>query len=572
MNSDFYKDWSKRLIGKQSAAAYKGAETGLAATAKAHYDEEKRVNDEASANASKASGGLSNDPTAVATRRCLELGGTAAGCMGKGFMSGFMDMVGVNTEEIVGPGRAGVILFGGYKNPGTTVSLGFSAETVTIGGCGKLVAGGHAYTLEKRPGSLRVTVENEPRPIVLTMRPDGGLTGPGPVDVKGSIITGYHNVTETLYANGQPVVDASCGGVCSKTTSVADYAPKIERCTIGSLAVPPPPKPTSANAQPAGDSGMMGMLTGFVDAIGGEGGEPGLRMTGKYGSGTLLLDFGAGTVTLDCGQAHVRQPYTVENTPNQLLVHVENSGGPFTLAVEPDNTLRGSGSTAVNGRLVTGMNGDNVAFAPHSERCDVATLSPKTGSAPTTHTAPSTSVAANAPVAPPAAETASRVSAASVEVAPGPRPALAPAAAPSTAPVRAAMRVAITADFPSGSNPMVGQSVMVMKERMDEVLRKLGVAVTANATPGQAMQTLATTCKATNCRAVIDGMGHYFVTTVKLDSAGKAILSAQATTGPYFFFAIVRTANGSMVWDIPANLRAGDNAIALTATNAELIH
>src|SRR6266550_1639095 len=31
MNSDFYKDWSKRLIGPQSVAAYKGAETGLAA-------------------------------------------------------------------------------------------------------------------------------------------------------------------------------------------------------------------------------------------------------------------------------------------------------------------------------------------------------------------------------------------------------------------------------------------------------------------------------------------------------------------------------------------------------------
>src|SRR5207245_2515332 len=29
MNSDFYKDWSKRLIGPQTAAAYKGAETGL---------------------------------------------------------------------------------------------------------------------------------------------------------------------------------------------------------------------------------------------------------------------------------------------------------------------------------------------------------------------------------------------------------------------------------------------------------------------------------------------------------------------------------------------------------------
>jgi hypothetical protein len=570
MNSDFYKDWSKRLIGKQSAAAYKGAETGLAATAKAHFDEEKRVNDEARANASKASGGLSNDATAVATRRCLELGGTPSGCMGKGFMSGFMDLVGVNTEEIVGPGRAGVILFGAYKNPGTTMSLGFGAETVTLGGCGKLVPGGHAYTLEKRPGSLRVTVENEPHPIVLTMRLDGGLTGPGLIDVKGSIITGYHNVTETLYMNGQPVVDASCGGVCSKTTSVADYAPKIERCTIGSLAAPPPPKPAPANAQPAGDSGILGMLTGFVDSIGvGGGGEPGLRMTGKYGGGMLLLDFSAGTVTLDCGQAHVRQPYTVENTPNQLLIHVENSGGPFTLAVEPNNTLRGSGSTSVNGRLVTGMNGDNVAFAPHSERCDVAALSPKTGSAPTTHTSSSTAVAVNTPSALPAAEPAVRPSA-TVEAASSERPAVAPASAPSTE-VRASMRVAIAADFPSGSNPMVGQSVMVMRERMDEVLRKLGVAIPTNATPGQAMQTLATTCKATNCRAVIDGMGHYFVTTVKLDAAGKATLSAQAATGPYSFFAFVRTPNGSMVWDIPANLRAGDNAITLTATNAELV-
>src|SRR6266851_4730675 len=74
MNSDFYKDWSKRLIGPQTAAAYKGAEAGLGATAKAHFDEQKRVNDEARAAASRpdttTSGGLSNDPTAVATRRC----------------------------------------------------------------------------------------------------------------------------------------------------------------------------------------------------------------------------------------------------------------------------------------------------------------------------------------------------------------------------------------------------------------------------------------------------------------------------------------------------------------------
>ena len=73
--------------------------------------------------------------------------------------------------------------------------------------------------------------------------------------------------------------------------------------------------------------------------------EPGLRMAGKYSSSTgLILDFGGDAVTLDCGPAHVKQPYTVENAPTQLLIHVNNNGGPFTLAVAPDNTLRGSGS------------------------------------------------------------------------------------------------------------------------------------------------------------------------------------------------------------------------------------
>ena len=131
MNSDFYTDWSKRLIGKQSAAAYKNAETQLAATAQAHYDQEMQQYKQDSAAQQAAdkqifgTQGLSNDPTAVATRRCLELGGSSIGCMGKGLTSGFMDLIGFNTEDIAGPGRAGVILSGLYKNPATTPTLTF---------------------------------------------------------------------------------------------------------------------------------------------------------------------------------------------------------------------------------------------------------------------------------------------------------------------------------------------------------------------------------------------------------------------------------------------------------------
>src|SRR5258708_1923498 len=134
MNDVFYKDWSKRLIGPQSAAAYKGAEAGLAASGQKHYEQEMAdyKRDSAAQQAADkqifGTQGLSNDPTAVATRRCLELGGSSVGCMGKGFTSGLMDLIGFGAEaqeEFTGPGKAGVVLSGVYKNPAVATTLGF---------------------------------------------------------------------------------------------------------------------------------------------------------------------------------------------------------------------------------------------------------------------------------------------------------------------------------------------------------------------------------------------------------------------------------------------------------------
>ena len=108
---------------------------------------------------------------------------------------------------------------------------------------------------------------------------------------------------------------------------------------------------------------------------------------------------------------------------------------------------------------------------------------------------------------------------------------------------------------------------------MDQVLRELGIPVPANSTAAQAMQTLAATCQKTNCNPVFSGLSNYYVTAVKLDSTGKAVLAATAATGSYFIYAVVRTPNGtSYVWDVPVDLHAGDNAISLDAKNAEVIH
>jgi hypothetical protein len=539
MNGVFYKDWTARLIGPQSAAAYKGAETGLAATGQRHYEQEMQQYKQDSAAQQAAdkqiSGtqGLSNDPTAVATRRCLELGGSSVGCIGKGFTSGLMDLVGFGDEaqeEFVGPGRAGVVLSGLYKNPATVSTLGFGEGGVTIGGCGKLVDDSHNYTIEKRPGSVRVMVDNEPNPIVLTMRADGGLTGPGLIDVKGRIIVGYF--TETHYHNG----------VATGTTRTPDYRPAMARCVIGSFVMPPNPKPVPAAAQPANDSSVMGLLTGFVSTIAPGAGEVGLRMTGKYGGGKLLLDFSGNSLVLDCGQAHIRQLYSVENTPNALLIHVQNSGGPFTLALEPDNSLRGAGSTAVNGRLVTGMNGDDVAFAPHSETCDVGTFRPKTGATA------ATSVATATPAPAPVVTAATPVSG-------------------STAVGGASMKLAISSSFPGGTNPLAGKGVTLMSERFDTLLRKIGAPIGAKDTPGRAAAEYSVNClPPKSCPGYAAAMHPYYV------GKGKIILTVPVPAGTYFVFCSAVGPDGPLIWDVPTKLNAGDNTVTLTAGNAELIH
>ncbi|HXS11810.1 MAG TPA: hypothetical protein VN734_03855, partial [Acidobacteriaceae bacterium] len=137
---------------------------------------------------------------------------------------------------------------------------------------------------------------------------------------------------------------------------------------------------------------------------------------------------------------------------------------------------------------------------------------------------------------------------------------------------RAQFRVMLSSSF-NGTNPLAGQAVFVSRKPMDQILKELGVAVPAKATPGQAMKALQTQChSAQGCSAVIQSMPKYYVTTTKLDTSGKATLSATATTGQYYFFAIVpNAAGGSLVWDLPANLAAGDNAVAFNQANAERV-
>jgi hypothetical protein len=107
---------------------------------------------------------------------------------------------------------------------------------------------------------------------------------------------------------------------------------------------------------------------------------------------------------------------------------------------------------------------------------------------------------------------------------------------------------------------------------MDQIIRELGVPVPANATPAQAMKALQTLCHSPQgCTAIMQKLPSYYVTTTKLDTAGKAMLSATTVTGQYYFFAVIPSNGGTVMWDVPATLAAGDNTVTFTQGNAERV-
>ena len=351
--------WIKQLEGQQAADTYRGTEAGLAQSYQQHEAQlqQQMKQDQGGGRSSLANdpvldpmgiiargqASMDNDPK---TRRCLELGGSLEACEAIGAVTGMAPLVvpGAGASDANAPPAVnGVVLAGDYHSRTDHPSLSFGAGSVTLQDCGSLVAEDHNYSVRKSGSAVQLVLDNEPNPIVVTMLPDGSLAGPGSVLVKGRVIIGYTTTTNQVMVNGASAAAQgySCNGLCTTSSSLPNFAPKIERCTLGSMALVPP-KPVSA---PKTGFGFLDAISTAPPLI------PGFRMTGRYAAASgLALEFDNNAVTLDCGKAHVKMPYVVENTPTQFQVRVQNAGGAFSLAVAPDNSLHGSGDTSVNGR------------------------------------------------------------------------------------------------------------------------------------------------------------------------------------------------------------------------------
>jgi hypothetical protein len=571
--------WIKQLEGQQAADTYRGTERSMAQTYQQHEERlQQQMKEDQGGGGNSIAGDAVLDPMGIFAkaeanrindpelRRCLELGSSLEACEGVGAMQGMAGILvpwAEKPDQNAPPPTAGIVFVGSYQGRPGSASIVFGNDlggtpVAIVKDCGTLVStvfDGHEYTLRKSGAAIQLVLANEPQPIVINLQPDGSVSGPGSTLVKGRIITGYSTTTKTVMVDGAPAGPQGydCNGPCSTSSSVPNYAPKVERCTLGTMAFTRP-EPVKT---PKTGIGFLDAITDGAPAI------TGFRMAGRYESSSgLKVEFGNGGVVLDCGKAHAESPYVVDNTPSGFVVRVQNGGGAFLLGVAPDNSLRGSGSTSVNGKLVTAIRGQNVSFTPHSESCSVGTFNP---------TSKRNTMRASAGFAPEMpASYSTAPSGASSPVTASATPVSTDVAA-NAGSQRAAFRVLLGTNF-TGSNPLAGQTVFVMRKPIGRILRESGVDLPANATAGQAMKALQMLCHSPQgCSSAIKGMSSSYVTTTKLDGTGKATLSANSDTGAYYFFAIIPNAGGSLVWDVPANLVPGDNAVTLSRGNAEAV-
>lgn len=146
------------------------------------------------------------------------------------------------------PAPTGLRMLGEYGTP-VALDLEFHPRGVVLG-CGDAVLARH-YDVRVDGGQVRVRVQHEPTPLVLTLRPDGALAGSGEVTVSGRVLTG-------LDAGDRPV-----------------WAPMSATCRVGLLP-------------PAGDTAALAAATASLTVAGGTPATPG-RAAPLAGAVVFLL-------------------------------------------------------------------------------------------------------------------------------------------------------------------------------------------------------------------------------------------------------------------------------------------
>jgi len=512
----FEKYFSDAFIAKYQEvdATFK---RNIAARAKADTQEMLRVRTEIAEQEQKGSK-LRQEQRGL--RRCMEAGLSEPQCMSEGLGKSFKDnfLGGMDIPFLSTPKVSGLRMGGAFPKVGSTgVDLKFYAEQVVVA-CQDLVPEAYQYAVAVREGQAVITIQLEPRPLVLTLRPDQRLAGPAAIDINGRVQVGVEHGTRT-WSDGR-----------TEPISRPVYEARTRHCGAALLATNgPSPEQMTMNTP---GTYIFGLFMG-------EGGnkppkplEPGLRLAGEYGTQAGFdLEFRAEGVIVGCGEAAILRQYKAAASGNAVVVTVQNGSAPFSLTMGSDGRLTGSGTVRVDGRQVSNVTQDGkVTYVPRSATCAVGVLGLGSGGGAVT-----SSTSAGSP-------------------------------APAAAPGNAILSVAATAQTAGGVVPVAEELFALINEELGKVLTDAGF----KAASGKSLLRTFAGCNNpdANCIKGIQGVARHLVARATSDADGKVSFPGVAP-GTYYLMAIAADYGPQpFIWNVRVELKGGQNTVALTPRNA----
>ena len=507
-----------------------------------------------------------------AMRRCVSSGRLPATCTGNSLLGAFGQMVGqvmpaLAKEPAPGPEIAGVFEGAGKWR------LDFIDGGVMVN-CSVLAPDQHSYTFDFKNNRAAIVIDTTPKPLVLTLGPDGTtMVAPGPVVIDGVIASGYDSGLRD--ASGRQVDAATATGpVYDRYGQPASRSAANGHATFSHKTVTCPALNLSSKGAGVGIQTMQTDLLKslFNDGDKGPPTPPGIRMHGIFAASTgFSAQFFPESVIIGCGPDAARAyPYTVIADGTRAGIKVDAPDHPLTFGFRPDGSLdAGSGPYQVHGRVTVGQkdNGD-FTFVPMEQSCNLGVLAPS-------KQIPSSGGAAAAPMTASAASpgaTASTVtsaSAASSGNSATPRTAgggtgLATPAAPLGNAI-----LTIVSGFPAQAgapNPLAGHPYVLLRDSLANTLAKGGVAVPTGTSPYQYVTGVCGT-RTPDCRKTMDAVNANAASATRADANGAATFPG-VPQGIYYVMISTRYNNQALVWRQVVQLKVGPNSMTLNQSNA----
>jgi len=468
--------------------------------------------------------------------RCITSGRLPSSCTGNSLLGAFSQMVSsvlpttASKEAAAGPTMAGV-----FQGPGDW-RLDFITDGVLVN-CAFLSPDQHSYNIKFEEGRTALIIDTTPKPLVLTFKADGAITGPGPVTIDGVVASGYHtdapsNATQkdqfgNLYdSNGNRVSG-------NANTGHTTFASRRATCPALNL--------TSKGA----GVGVETMETDLLKtAFGGDKGPPtptGIRMHGIFAASTgFSIQFFPESAVLGCGPDAARAyPYTVRADGPRAVIKIDAADHPLTVAFRPDGSLDpGSGPYQVHGRTIVGQDqNDDFTFAPSEQVCNLAVLTP------------SNAIPAGGGSAAMAASGAS--SGASTAMA---------------GPANAALSIVSGLPTPPGQpNPLASHPYILLRDSFDSTVTR-AVTVPQGSTPHKFLG-FACGLRTPDCQKIVAAIQADSAGSVRSDPNGHATFP-NVPAGTYYLMISANINNRVYAWEQPIQLHAGANTVTLNLSNA----